>query len=80
MDKIKKFTRAVFLAVQRVLVPAFLFLAYIFAIGAMAALDRLFRFQPRRRTGQSSFWQPGESVFSADLGEKKGAEDALSQS
>ncbi|MEI7528527.1 MAG: hypothetical protein WCK76_06250 [Elusimicrobiota bacterium] len=79
MDKIKKFTRSVFLAVQRVLVPAFLFLAYIFAIGAMAALDKVFRFQPRRKTAAGSYWQPGESVFSAYCGGKD-AEDALSQS
>ena len=79
MDKIKKFTRSVFLAVQRVLVPAVLFLAYIFAIGAMAALDRLFHFQPRRKAAAGSYWQPGESVFS-EGGGGKDAEDALSQS
>ncbi|MCX5792307.1 MAG: hypothetical protein NTY45_08870 [Elusimicrobia bacterium] len=80
MDKLKKFTRAVFLAAQRALVPACLFIAYVFAVGAMAALDRIFHFQPRKRPGKSSYWQPAQSAFTPDGGGKDGPEDALSQS
>ncbi|HBA61953.1 MAG TPA: hypothetical protein DCZ92_14295 [Elusimicrobia bacterium] len=57
MDRFKRFTRAVFLAVQRVLVPCCLFLAYIFAVGAMAALDRIFHFSPRPCAPGKTFWK-----------------------
>jgi len=57
MDGFKRFTRAVFLAVQKVLVPCCLFLAYIFGVGAMAALDRVFRFLPRQSAAGKSFWK-----------------------
>lgn len=73
MDRFKRLTRAVFLAVQKVLVPCCLFLAYIFGVGAMAALDRVFRFLPRRNGAGNSFWK--ETARGAS-----DAEDAAEQS
>ncbi len=57
MERLKKFSRSVFLAAQKVLVPAMLFLVYIFAVGALAALARVVNFLPGCRTGGDTFWE-----------------------
>ena len=57
MDKLKNAMRAIFLAVQKALVTGALFAAYLFGIGAMAALSRVFGFLPGRPAGKDSFWE-----------------------
>ena len=73
MDRLKRAARAVYLAAQKVLVPCCLFLAYIFGVGAMAALDRVFHFQPGQEALKNSFWK--EAARDTD-----GIKDAAEQS
>lgn len=73
MERLKRATRVVFLAARRTLVPCCLFFAYILAVGAMAALDRVFHFRPRRGSPHKSFWEKTG-------GRPGGMEDAAEQS
>jgi hypothetical protein len=73
MDKFRKAGKALYLAVQRALVTAALFFAYLFGIGLMAALSRIFNFQPRRPVGKESFW---EEQAQSGCGESDAAEQS----
>lgn len=57
MEKLKAFSRAVFLGARRVLVPAFLFCAYFLALGPLALITRLFGLLPAGEPGPSGFWR-----------------------
>ncbi len=58
LDKVKDFTRRVFTAAQKVLLPALLFAAYFLVVGPMALTAALFRLLPRREAGRKSYWEP----------------------
>lgn len=57
MEKFKNFGRAAFRAAQQLLVPAMLLLVYIFAVGALAALARVYRLLPGRGKNAAAFWK-----------------------
>jgi len=67
MDRIRKITRFIFRCVQKILLPAGLFSAYIFGIGLMAVVSRLFAvFTRETETVKDTFWKPAKG-YSADI-------------
>jgi hypothetical protein len=71
MDRIKRFTMAVFLAARRVLVPSMLFCVYFLALGPMALIMRLFGLMPKVKRGPLGYWREARSG-AADTGEAAG--------
>ncbi len=73
MDKLRKFSAAVFLRVQKVLLPAFLAPAYLIGLGFMALGARIPGISPvRKPMCGDTFWLPAEGgpADAAEAGEQ----------